>query len=102
MKKLFVPPALLLFLSVTVLQAQTQYCVSPSKGNDSNSGSEQSPFRTIAGAQEAARRTRGEAVILLHGGIYRLEKPLVFTPQDGGADKPLTVRPLGDGEVVLT
>jgi hypothetical protein len=94
--------SILLFLFVSVLQAQTQYYVSPRQGSDSGQGSEQSPFRTIVKAQEAARRTRGEVVIHLREGVYRLEEPLVFTPQDGAGDKSLTVRPYGNEHAVLT
>lgn len=99
--RIFVP-SILLFLSVGALQAQTQYYVSPLRGNDSNQGSERSPFRTIVKAQEAARRTQGEAVILLREGVYRLDEPLVFTPQDGAAGKPLTIRPYAHEKAVLT
>jgi hypothetical protein len=99
--KIFVP-SILLFLFVGALRAQTQYYVSPLQGNDSNQGSEQSPFRTIVKAQEAARRTQGEAVILLRGGVYRLDEPLVFTPQDGVVGKSLTIRPYAHEKVVLT
>jgi hypothetical protein len=101
LNKLFVL-SIFLFFSVNALLAQTQYYVSTLKGSDSNSGSEQSPFRTIARAQDAARRIRGEAVILLREGIYRLERPLVFTSLDGNAGKRLTVRPFGDEKVILT
>jgi len=42
------------------------------------------PFATIARAQAAMRRERRERV-LLRGGVYPLEAPLRFGPEDGGA-----------------
>jgi hypothetical protein len=95
-------PSILLLLFAGALQAQTQYYVSPLRGDDANQGSEQSPFRTIVKAQDAARQTQGEAVILLREGVYRLGEPLVFTPQDGAAGKSLTIRPYAHEQVVLT
>ncbi|MDR0749471.1 MAG: right-handed parallel beta-helix repeat-containing protein [Tannerellaceae bacterium] len=95
-------PSILLFLFAGALQAQTQYYVSPLRGNDSSQGSEQAPFLTIVKAQEAARQRPGETVILLREGVYRLGEPLVFTPQDGAAGKWLTVRPYAGEKVVLT
>jgi hypothetical protein len=95
------PALLLLFLSAGVMQAQTLYFVSSAHGSDSGDGSEQSPFRTLEKAQETARPVGGDVVILLREGVYRLQRPAVFTPQDGGNDRSLTVRPCRDEKVVL-
>lgn len=83
------------------LQAQTQYFVSPVKGEDSNNGTLQSPFKTIAKAQDIARQTHGETTIFLREGDYRLQTPLVFTPQDGDDDKSLTIRPYNKEKAVI-
>jgi hypothetical protein len=48
------------------------------------------PFRTIAGARDAIRRLRAKGpldrpiLVYVHGGIYFLSEPLVFSPQDSG------------------
>jgi hypothetical protein len=70
------------------LQAQTTYYVSP-KGNDRHNGSEKAPFKTIEAAKEIARGQKGEVTIYLRSGEYRLDKTLIFTPQDGNKDKQL-------------
>jgi hypothetical protein len=72
------------------LQAQTTYFVSPN-GHDKNNGSEKEPFKSIKTAQDKAREQKGEVVIYLRGGEFRLDKTLIFTPQDGNKDKRLTL-----------
>ncbi len=44
------------------------------------------PFATLARAREAVRKTeRTRAVtVLVRGGAYRLEQPIVFGPDDSG------------------
>ena len=64
------------------LQAQTTYFVAP-YGNDKNNGTEKAPFKSIKAAQDKARGQKGEVIIYLRGGEYRLDKTLIFTPQDG-------------------
>jgi hypothetical protein len=93
---------LLLQLTVFVaLQAQTQFYVSPS-GDDNNDGSRQRPFRTIEKAQTEARKTPGETTVFLREATYRLTAPLCFTPQDGAADKSLTIRSFPGEKVTLS
>ncbi|HEY5508645.1 MAG TPA: PDZ domain-containing protein [Paludibacter sp.] len=70
------------------LHAQTNYFVS-SNGNDKNIGSEKAPFKSIKVALDKAREQKGEVTIYLRGGKYRLDKTLIFTPQDGNKDKRL-------------
>ncbi|HAH22221.1 MAG TPA: peptide-binding protein [Prolixibacteraceae bacterium] len=72
------------------IRAQTTYFVS-FKGNDKNNGSEKAPFKSIKTAQNKARRQKGEVTIYLRGGEYRLDKTLIFTPEDGNKDKMLTL-----------
>jgi hypothetical protein len=56
--------------------------VSPN-GDDANDGAEASPFKTLERALEAARaRKPGE--IVLRGGTYTLERPLVLDARDSG------------------
>lgn len=75
---------LCLFLTVLLmnhLSAQTQFFVSPS-GKDTNKGSREKPFATIARAQLEVRNTHGSAVVYLRGGNYYLSSPIVFTYGD--------------------
>ncbi len=70
------------------LHAQTSYFVSPN-GNDKNSGTEKSPLKSIKAAQFKARGQKGETTVYLRGGEYRMDETLIFTQQDGNADKYL-------------
>ena len=72
------------------LEAQTNYFVSPN-GNDKNNGSENAPFKSIKASQDKARGQKGNVTIYLHNGEYRLDKTLIFTPQDGNSNKRLTL-----------
>ena len=86
---------------VLFLWAQNQYYVAPD-GNDSHDGSLQKPFRTIERAQLKARKAQGETTIYLRKGIYRLERPIIFTPEDGGKEKPLSIRAFRNEQVTLS
>jgi hypothetical protein len=67
----------------------TQYdtYVSPA-GDDRAAGTQAAPFRTLARAQQAARALtkdmRGDVVVNLAPGEYRLDRPLTFTAADSG------------------
>jgi len=71
--------------------AAAEFWVSPD-GNDANPGTQSHPFASIASAQRQARELRrlnqvatNEAVrLLLRGGIYQLDNPLFFRPEDSG------------------
>ncbi len=99
MKKIFL--FILFFAEIFVLSAQTHYYVSP-QGQDRNSGTLELPFKTIEKARQQARRTEGDVVIYLREGIYRLNKALVFTPEDGHKGKSLTIRPYAQERSVIT
>ncbi len=64
--------------------------VSPS-GDDANPGTKEKPLASIAAARDVARGIRGESVtVLLDGGTYYLNEPLVFSAADSGtADAPV-------------
>lgn len=99
--KTFACGILLCLLSVVAgVSAQTIYYVSPN-GNDRHSGSLDAPFQTITRALQKARDTRGETLIFLRGGQYRLTAPIVLTPDDGNDGKRLTLRAFADERVVL-
>jgi hypothetical protein len=59
--------------------------VSPA-GRDNGPGTAAVPLRTLAAAQQAARRFVGRepVTVLLHAGTYYLSDTLVFTPEDSG------------------
>jgi len=92
---------LFLLIQALSLSAQNQYFVSP-EGNDTHTGSIDAPFQSIERAQYAARKSSGQTTIYLRQGIYRLERPLVFTPEDGGTDKPLILCAYPNEKVVLS
>ena len=68
---------------------QATFYVAPS-GNDSNDGSEASPFKTITAAQKAVRAINGtmtgDIVVYLREGTYSLTNTVNFTEADGGKD----------------
>jgi hypothetical protein len=60
----------------------------------SAAGSRENPFATLYQAQLAVRellRTKGMPAggikVIVHGGFYRLEEPLVFVPEDSGTSE---------------
>ncbi len=62
------------------------YFVSPS-GDDANPGSEEAPFATLERARDAVRERirlglQKDLTVVLRGGEYVLEAPLVFGPED--------------------
>ncbi len=64
--------------------------VSPD-GNDANAGTQAEPFATIRRAKRAVRKRVREGLdesvtVLLREGTYRLERPLVFGPEDSGTE----------------
>ena len=91
-----------LFLALSDAQA-ADFFVAPG-GNDAKPGSLEEPFATPARALEAARRVKDEPVTIhLRGGVYQLDKPLTFTPEDARTDKtPLTIRAYQDERSILS
>ena len=83
----------LISFSVFVIAVNGANIYVSKSGNDDNSGSPSSPFRTITRAQLAARQVRisGPLVtVIINEGTYFLgdefvgASPLVFLPQDSG------------------
>ncbi|GHT39662.1 peptide-binding protein [Bacteroidia bacterium] len=102
MKKINFGHFALFLFSFCSLSAQVTLYVSP-EGSDSNSGSKQSPFKTIEKAQSEARKAQGDVTVFLREATYRLPKPLVFTPEDGAkaTQKSLTIRSFPGEKVVI-
>jgi hypothetical protein len=67
----------------------SQIHVAPA-GNDRNPGTIDRPVRTLEKALAMARATKqkaaGDTTIALAGGVYGLKRPLVFGPEDSGAN----------------
>ena len=91
-----------LFLVSPAAQA-ADFFVAPD-GNDAKPGSLEEPFATPARALEAARGVKDEPVTIhLRGGVYQLDQPLTFTPDDARTSKaPLTIRAYQDERPVLS
>jgi hypothetical protein len=58
-------------------------------GDDRNPGTEARPLATIDRARDAVREFRKgqpgrDVLVLIRGGTYRVEEPLVFAPEDSG------------------
>jgi hypothetical protein len=82
--------ALFLFIAHPLFAAtEATFYVSPS-GNDSNAGSINAPFLTIARAQTAVRSLSGsmtgDIIVYLRAGTYPLSTPLAFGVQDSGTN----------------
>ena len=77
-------------------------------GKDTNPGTAKKPLATLEKARDVVRGYKaahpGEAnAILLHGGEYRLGKPVIFAPEDSGLPgKPLIITAAPGEQPVLT
>lgn len=84
--KSFIVFFILLVICITN-NAQTFIYVSPS-GNDSASGTESSPLRTIEKAKEMVKQVKKTSIddiaVYLRGGVYFIDKTIVFDLEDGG------------------
>lgn len=65
-----------------------EFFVSPS-GNDSNPGTRENPFATLEKARIAVRYVlessqHADIRVYLDGGVYQLEEPIIFKPEDSG------------------
>jgi len=73
--------------SIACLGAEHPLYVSPT-GDDRAAGTKQAPFQTLYRAQQAARSLakdmRGDVVVNLAPGVYRLDRTLEFTEADSG------------------
>jgi len=69
--------------------------VAPTGDDNSNEGSESSPYATVSRGVEAA--DTGDTV-LIHAGVYHEE---IHLPRGGTSEAPIAIRSAGDGSVVL-
>jgi hypothetical protein len=76
--------------TATLPPAQNSYFVAPD-GKDSNPGSLEAPFLTLAKARDAVRTVNasmtGDIYVYLRGGNYPLSGPVSFGPKDSGSGK---------------
>lgn len=80
--------ALVLTLALTIAHAQTIYHVAVD-GSDEHPGTLDKPLATINAARARVRAAidaglRGPVTVLVHGGRYELDAPLVFAAEDSG------------------
>ena len=76
-------------------------------GNDSNPGTKEKPFATLARARDAVRLIKrasaGPITVLVRGGTYYQEKPLIFGPEDSGTtESPIVYRAYPEEQVTLS
>lgn len=79
---MYKPYILSILAALALPVAAAEYHVALS-GSDHNPGSQTAPFATLEKARGAARGTPGSTV-WVHGGSYRMDQPLVLTPEDSG------------------
>jgi len=80
--------AILLLLAATAV-GEVRLFVSPA-GDDTNCGSKEKPFATLARARDEVRRLKAthsdeDITVLLRGGVYRLTETVVFSLADSAA-----------------
>lgn len=87
-----------------------EFHVAP-QGNDRGPGTQETPFATLDRAREAVRAVAAQepVTVIVRGGTYALERPLVFSPEDSGTkDRPVAYvaapgeRPVVSGGVPIT
>lgn len=77
------------------------------RGDDSNSGSKDEPFKTIERAKQEIRNKKnnnmnGDITVYIKNGTYTLTHPLEFTQEDSGVgDNNVIYKGYGDGEVII-
>jgi len=90
---------------VTVTARAAEFHISPS-GNDANPGTKDQPFATPARAVAAVRTLvagglNRDVRVVLRGGTYALEAPLVLTPADSGSADYAITYAAAPGETVV-
>jgi hypothetical protein len=67
---------------------QATFHVAPN-GSDNNPGTETQPFATLEKARQTVRTANknmtGDIVVVLRGGVYRIENPVAFDADDSGS-----------------
>lgn len=92
---------ILLTLITLPISAQSEFYVAET-GKDTGDGSIRNPLNSIPAALEKARTEKGDVVIYIREGKYILDKPVVFTPQDGNDSRQLSVKAYPREKVILS
>src|SRR5512143_2839341 len=87
-----------------VTAAAADFHVAPD-GNDADPGTKEKPFATPGRAMEAIRALvagglKNDVRVVLRGGAYPLDAPLVFTSADSGSAEHSITYAAGPGEAV--
>lgn len=82
-----------------------EYFVAPN-GSDTNPGTRDKPFATLAGARDAVRGGRSaepasDVRVVIAGGVYPQSQTLVFGPRDGGTEKHSVTYAAEPGQTVV-
>ena len=78
------------------------YYIDPNNGDDSNSGTVDSPLKTIQkGIDMAAENTSDSNQIYLRGGTYNLTESLTINNQSGEEKAPLTIQSAPQETVII-
>lgn len=78
------------------------------KGNDSNSGTQSSPVKSLEKAQtliHLARQNQKNAAItvFVEDGVYQLQKPFVLTSEESGKENyPVVIKAFGKAKPIVT
>jgi hypothetical protein len=109
MKRLNLFPGSLLAVALTLVAGQAwaadqvaQIHVDPN-GQNTNAGTREAPLATIDAAREAARKLvrhmdAGQVNVVIHGGVYRIEEPIIFASEDGGTESVSVTYTAAPGE----
>ncbi len=85
--------------------AKPDFYVAPT-GADTNPGTPDKPFATLARARDAVRERasaglKSDILILIRGGTYKLAETLVFGPSDGGTEQHSVTYAAAKGEKAI-
>jgi|SRR5665648_77423 len=91
---------LILTFLITIGSYASNLYVSPN-GSDANPGTLELPFKTI---QKAIDVSAGKPIdtVYIVGGVYQLNAPLVFKPENSASGSGLTIRNYGNDPVVIS
>jgi hypothetical protein len=97
-----------LALASATEKTAAEFHVAPS-GNDAGSGTAAQPFATLERARDAVRSLKSEpgalpaggVTVWVRGGVYALERSLVFTPADSGTPEAPVVYAAWPGETPI-
>jgi hypothetical protein len=99
---------LLSFLISLNISAQKEFYVSPD-GNDLHSGTMEQPLASLNGARDAIRKYRSgktpseSVTVIITGGFYQMNKPLILTDIDGGTPEfPVVYKAAGGTRPVFS